>query len=473
LTHEQQHPGAPRGVRGQAERVVTHAPKALPVPERRFLVFLALLVLGTHMGVVLGTGTLGKTLLGYDEQYYFAILRSMVIDHDFDFSNEFNLLTPIPKSIDRVIVPATGRYANKYGVGWALWALPPYAVVHLVMTLVSDRPPTGYEPPYQAAAALAHSLAAALCLIFAYLIARRFASAESCVSASLFIALGTPLLYYGVYEVHMAHAVGAMAVTMLIHSAVRLAEQAVERGGGRAATFALAGLAWSLASVSRYSNALFGLVLIYPVWVHLNTMAGRSGRRRALLVGAAALALGAVGPALVQVAQWKAIYGTWWLDPYGRGGEGFHWASPHLWSFLFSHRHGVLFSSPLVVLSWAGLAWCVVRPRSASMSRSLAVPLALTAALPVYVGAAWHMWWFGAGFGCRAYVEATPLLVAGFAVALDQVSGWTRGVVWLGALVSVFWTNAQLLLLIKKQLAWDGGTTGAEIVERISRLMGL
>jgi hypothetical protein len=63
---------------------------------------------------------------GADRVYYYAYTRSIVIDHDLDFTNEFAARPPTSGAIFR-----NGRQLNKYPIGTPILSLPAFAVAAL------------------------------------------------------------------------------------------------------------------------------------------------------------------------------------------------------------------------------------------------------------------------------------------------------------------------------------------------------
>ena len=149
-----------------------------------------------------------------------AWLRSLLIDGDWDFDNEFDE-HQVPGSY---VPPPTyrtglGRRANQWSVGPAcIWAL---AVVpgHYVLKALGDWSPwadDGYSLPYQVLVAAASLVMSALGLFLLYGICRHFARPSLAALAAAFLTLGTTIVYYNAVEVSMAHGLGSVVLSALV-----------------------------------------------------------------------------------------------------------------------------------------------------------------------------------------------------------------------------------------------------------------
>ena len=121
---------------------------------------------------------LGATVGGIDCHGYYGWLRSLLIDGDWDFANEYLFYQahwpgsdgPLPRT-------PTGRTANQWSVGpavaWSVAVVP----VHYALTAagVESQEPRGYSPPYQLAVGAVTLALSVATLLFAYRIARTFA----------------------------------------------------------------------------------------------------------------------------------------------------------------------------------------------------------------------------------------------------------------------------------------------------------
>jgi len=421
-------------------------PAALGRWEWRTLLGLLLVLLGLHVGHSLRRG---YGMAGLDAVHYYAQVRSPVFDGDFDFRNEIGELPKGPR--EPVIVPATGRAANKYPTGWALVAMGPYAIMHAIWSLLlwacgSNRVLTGYELPYQLAATCSQVVAGWAGAVLSYRLARTWFCPRASAGALAVMLLGSPLLYYIVVAPDLSHAAGFFCVSALIYLCFLLAL----RPEPRRYHWALLGLVGALMVLVRYSNVLFAVVLVFPAVAHL-----RRGRRSAgkLLVGCLIAAAAATPLVLYQMFIWRQVYGGWLVFSYGQ--EGLAWNCPKLASYLFSPRKGVFFWSPVLLPAALGVGWALLR-RPRNLPALGVGAMALAAVLLAILNASWWGWSFGDSFGNRGYVEASTVLMLGLAVLLDPARPALRRAVLGIACLCLAWTGLLLALHATDCLAPNG-----------------
>ncbi len=367
-------------------------------------------------------------LVTSDGRSYYAYLTSLVIDGDLDFANEirdhwgqdFH-----PEYLD--MRTERGFVQNKFPIGMPLTLAPLFLLAHglslalYALTGSGWFTPDGYSLLYQVCC-LAEILAlswAALALMDGLLV-RRFGVRGRFAAAGVGLAsVGTNLAWYCFREPFMVHVVSLFWCTLAIVLADRVLG---ELDGRRLSRWALPllSLAAMMAVLCRPTN-----VFLLPFLVCVLLRAWQTGMAGALAARLPSALVGLV-PLLLQMAVWRHTTGHWLSYSYRE--EGFVWSRPALWQTLFSSRHGLLFWSPLVLLALAGFAGRLWRR---GPDRLLLCYLAAFAIL-WYCNSAWHMWWFGAAFGARAFVELSSLFVLGLAFALEDAwaqprRGWRLG----------------------------------------------
>lgn len=424
-----------------------------------FMAFLLVVLLLGHMRLV---RWYGSALRGSDGQWYYATLRSMVFDRDFHFGNEV-ALTPHPEQMSPTTSPQTGNVINKYPVGYALAALPLYAGAHAVMSLLHAAgvvaAPTGYELPYQLAASLSHLLLGWLGLAITFSICRRTLGERWSMVAVLMILLGSPLLFYLVDATYMAHAAGVFVFAAVAALSLRLGDNGFVNNWNWIGLGAVIGLGVTL----RQTNVVAVIIPIAFVFSYARAHGLAEATRTALpRIGLAVL--GAAPFLAVQLIYLAHVFGHPFA--YSYGSETFNWLNPSLWGGILSSRHGFLFFAPACLLGVAGLAGAGVRSLGAerTLARSgLAVVLVL-----VYVNTSWWCWWFGQGFGGRAYVELSPLLILGLAWLLSRSAQPVRWAVLIAGGLATCWTLTLLFLEYTGRIGFSGSESLSDILRRIS-----
>ncbi len=366
-------------------------------------------------------------LQGWDDSYYYFWLPSVVIDHDVDFTNQLlHSRTINPADRDAALAAprtATGLPANKYPPGWALGSLPFFLAAHLVAPAGA----TGFEPVYLVAVWLGQALYAVLGLWLAVKILSRYLPRPVAQLAVLGGWLASPLVYYQTARLSMSH-----SQVFVLAVAVFWLSLKIRDGDSRRRTWLLLGLCSALLVATRNLCVVYLAAPALLVTPRLRSM-------RAV----ACLLAGAIGPVAIQLAAWKALYGSWLA--YSYGGERFDFRHLHLLEVLFSPRHGWFYWHPLMLVGivvFAGWAWR--RPEG----RGWLVSLALVAVL----NAAWPMWWLGSSFGQRGFEVPVFFAMLGLGLLYGRCgdhAGWRRTLLAVSAL-AIAW-NLMLFSLFLTQ----------------------
>ena len=325
-----------------------------------------------------------------DGIFYFAPLRSLVVDFDLDFENEYRVLGAEPGYLNRTV---TGRLPNNYSIGPALLWLPAYLLAH-ALALVGLYRPTGFGYPYFTTVATATAIGGFAGVVFVFRLLRNYFEESAALPATLLVWLATFHIWYMVFEPSMSHAFAMASVSGLL--------LLVQRGPRGARGFFLAGAASGLVALVRWQN----LVFVPAAMALVLSKRERPSPRE--------LVLGALGFLLVfspQLLYWKLIYGGFLLVPQGGGYVDL--GSPRIEEVLFSSRHGLLSWAPVLWLALAGL------PRFVRRAPVLGGALVVSTLLALYVNASVFDWWAGASFGSRRFDGALPFFALGLAASIE------------------------------------------------------
>jgi hypothetical protein len=329
--------------------------------------------------------------VGGDGLQCYVLLRSPLLDHDLDFTNDYAGLAARP------VLLATGEVTTRFPIGLSvLWA-PAFALAHVTAglgTLVgAPLRADGFGPLYQSAVTTASFLYGLAALALVEKALRRQYAPALCAGVVLALFLATPLHFYMVANPSMTHAGSVFAVTVFVVSWLRA------RRAGTLAAWAMTGAAAGLAAWVRPQD---GVLLIIPVAdVALGAATQRSRRLAALLAPPALMAA-------VQIAVWVALYGPGFVGVIqdqsyvGR-------TQVQVVDLLLSARHGLFTWTPVYLLAVVGwLLWMRSAPRLAAL-------YVLGFAASVLVNGAMQDWWGSESFGQRRLLGLTPLFAWGLA----------------------------------------------------------
>lgn len=409
-----------------------------------------------------GAAFLRPSIRGNDGPGHYVYLRSILIDGDIDFSDEYRDLDLARaeswRFSDARIHPATGLPANRYGVGAAIFWAPAVVPVHLILERTAPEAATGWTAPYEWAVGAASAFWASLGIWLLFVRIRRAAGRFVSWTTIALLPFATSLGFYMWAHGSMAHGVGfflSVVATLAFERAV---------AGGLGACMAC-GLASGLLALSRMQDATWTIALGAALAVFRSADAGDGNddgsspapapeaRRRSFARGAARMAAFGAGAALgfaPQLAAWRILYGSWTSGPlpyFNQGGGNFEPWPAHLPGVLFGQRGGVFAWHPVLLAGVAGLILARRRGGDALVARSAAVAGLLGLALQLWLVSSWSMWWGGASFGNRFFVSSYPWLALGGASLVARFESRRRSRIALAGLAAglILW-NAGLLV---------------------------
>ena len=393
--------------------------------------------------VFLATLPLVNPLVRGDGVGYYAYIRSLLVDGDLRFENEWLAanasfvrgVTDAPGHIRPDQYTPTGYVGNHFTVGPAILWAPALVATHLLVLtarrLGATIPADGYSWPYRFTMAAATAAYAFVGLLLAFSIARRFVPERWAAIATLGIWFGSSLPVYMYFNPAWSHALSAFAVSLFLWYWLRTREKRQTK------QWIVLGLIGGLMINIYYPNAVF---LIIPFFDALrDQVAAWRGRNvdffRNRAVAYLVLVAATVVSLVPTLATRKIIYGSLLASGYPTLGE-WCWKRPWLLEVLFSSNHGLLAWTPIVGLALIGLL------RLASVDKGIAIYLGAVFLVFWYLIASYPTWHGLSSFGNRFFVSLTPIFVIGLAALLDRLANLFRGgraVVTATVVVLIIW----------------------------------
>jgi hypothetical protein len=340
-----------------------------------------------------------------DGNGYYAWIRSIFIDGDLDFTNDFEELyfpDPPPQSLFHYSTPK-GLLPNKYPIGVAILEIPGFFVGHTIAHL-TPFPTDGISLPYQ----VSITFSLVLLTLFSYylfFLALQNYGINNWINllVSSLPLIATNLIHYVAKEPGMAHASGVA----LINSLVFLASYKPGFIRYPQLSRLLTGVIIGLLVIVRLSNIIF---LPFLIWLFHNELRYLRKLVPILLGAGMMLCLHAISLFL--------LWGQFVLNPYQN--EGFTGNIFGLWEIVLGNRYGVFLYHPwylvLVILNIAGLF--LLKEKNFLYVTILISTLSL-----------WlinGLWGFsGDSFGSRAFIELLPPLSLGAGITLNSIT-YTR-----------------------------------------------
>ena len=359
---------------------------------------------------------------------YYAFARAPLIQHNFDFTEDYRHANESfraprfdengqPKSEFRT---STGHLENHFTVGpailWTPFLLLTHAGVLLARALGSSVAADGFSAPYRITMAFATAFYAFLGLLLSFRLARQYVEERWAFFATLAVWWASSLPVYMYFNPSWSHAHSAFVVALFLwywH----------ETRSSRSLTqwIVLAVITGLMLNV-YYPNAMVLAVLAIEIarrYFHAfrpdPSAAPDSGPRvPQLLLRHFVFAAVLVICLLPTLITRYIIYGNAFESGYIPLGDWL-WTSPVFLSVLFSSNHGLLFWTPILFFSIAGLFifW--------RWQRRAGTPF-LAAFLAFYIFISCYPDWAGiSSYGNRFFVSLTPLFILGLAVFLDRI----------------------------------------------------
>jgi hypothetical protein len=381
--------------------------------------------------------------LGGDGVMNYIYVRSLVIDGDFNLTNEFEEFVPnkfqyIAEEARQLGKPPDPSNEPGPAFFWAPAFIVTHGLVKALNWLGADIPADGYSYPYINAVCLSGFLWGFVAVVIAYRVCRNYFEPRLAAVAVSALWLSSTFYWYTVVEPSMPHATAAAAVSFFLYLWLKVRESP--------STWRWIGLALAgglILSMQRY-NVFFFLA-------PLTTATGgliKSIRSRGLAISRRRVAtLVAVGGAVLLTALPMLLYNFYYSreGSFLRMGDlgGFtlrYWKDPRIGEFLFSSNHGLFSWTPAAYLAVLGLFLFLRK------DGRLAATLILTLAGGVYLLSSTWDWYAGYAFGSRRMTEAFLILALGFCAMVEFLMRRPRLLAAGGLSLLVIWN----LLLAKE-----------------------
>jgi hypothetical protein len=393
---------------------------------------------------------------------YYAWLRSLLIDGDWQFDNEFDGHNVVGDYVpqDRT---ETGRRANPWSVGpacaWSVAVVPGHLLVQAFQWLGCPWPADGYSLPYQLLVAASSLLICWLGLVMIAGICRIYTDPNRAALTAAFLVTGTNIIYYSSVEVSMAHGIGTAVVAVLVWYWLKT------YGQMQLGRWFLVGLLVGAAALVRWQLVTLAVLPAGEAVLTARrcTVAIRSQAQdlvRAILAAAFA-ALLVFTP---QMIAWKIVYGHCLASPIA---VSHNWLHPPVWQVLFGQDRGLFSWTPLAALALLGFLGAFL-PRRRQPAGPQEPLLLLVAAFLVQVYVLASLWgtgvYLGVAYGFRHLTEVQVLLAPGLALLLERASARGFRLATAVACLLVLWN---LLLLCQYRLGLLPADQGTDLATRL------
>lgn len=381
-----------------------------------------------------------QRVIEWDAISYYAYLPAAFIHHDLSLSFADGYDGPHKLVVWPEKGPE-GKYVIKTTMGLSLVWMPFFLAGHVV-ALITGADAGGYSEPYKFFLLVSALVYLLIGLIFLRRILLAYASDRITAIVLASVTLGTNLYWYTLFQGTMTHVYSFALINAFIwysmkwHDSAREKSDIVLRSGGvggtahaenkvmksRAAEVFIPG--WQKNWPAIRLGLLLGLItLIRPTniiivvfFVLYGVVSSRDLKNRifALLSGYRQLLLVSLMIIIVwlpQMIYWKEMTGQWLYFSYGSD-ERFFFGDPAILKGLFSWRKGLFIYTPLLLFSFSGIMALWFKRSPHALAITVFVPL------NIYIIFSWWCWWYGGGFGQRAFIDSYALMAVPAAALL-------------------------------------------------------
>jgi hypothetical protein len=346
-----------------------------------------------------------RGVISGDVTMYYAYLSAGIIEGDLrldfmsepGFKNEFRYWNTRAENGNRLIITS---------MGLSFMYVPFFLTAHLLANIFG-LPTDGYGSIYQFFLVFAGFFYAVWGLFLLKKILLRYFSPVITAVTLILVTLGTNLYYYSTYEAAMSHVFNFFLITAFLLQVIRW----YEAPGWRRAIY-VGGLL-GLISLVRPTNILIFFVLFLwdvksfrELWERIIFYL-----QKYYLVMLMLMAFMAVWTP--QMLYWKMITGKFLYFSYGAAGASFYFLHPQIPGSLFSFLKGWYVYTPVMLFASLGVILLWRRIKTAFW------PVLLLLLGMIYVQSSWWSWYFGGGFGLRAYIDIYAVMAIPLAALIE------------------------------------------------------
>lgn len=353
-------------------------------------------------------------IISDDVLHYYAYLPAAFIYHDI----ELKFVSENPRDYQRKFWPVRSpihKNTIMTTMGMSILYSPSFLVTRGLMLMVGDDS-DGFSIPYQIGLIINGIVYLFISLLVLKKVLLRYFSPPATTLGLIMVVLGTNLGHYATHEVTMSHLYSFFLFSLFLYLTVLWHEKP------KAKLAVFLGMVSGLIVLVRPTNILIGLVFIFWNVSDLNSLKSKAQGFVHQYLHLILIVVFALVMWIPQLLYWKHTTGSWFYYSYGEDSR-FFFGNPQIINNLFSYRKGWLIYTPIILLAFTGLFFLW------KQKRGMLVPLVFFTILNIYVVSSWWSWWYGGGFGMRAYVETYALYSLGFAAFAQWVL--TRRRLWV------------------------------------------
>jgi hypothetical protein len=339
------------------------------------------------------------------------------------------------------------KITTQYFYGVSLLVSPFFFTAHAISLLSGTDEVGGFSWVYNKAFEVASVFYLVLGLFFLKQFLKNYFKESLQYIVVLTTFLGTNLFFYSIEITLMSHVYSFFTISVFLYAMKEFLKDT-----SRYWYFLLMAVAYGIMFILRPTNCLIGL--LFPLWDAMNRKEVIN-RVKLILHPKYIFPLIAIMMVMFipQMIYWKIMRGTFIYLKYG---ESFSfWNHPKFLQVWFSTLNGLVPWSPVTLFFIIGIVFMVIKKYKNG------ILILLFFLLVSYMAAAYKFWYYGCGYGHRAFVEFLPVFCIPFGFLAGKILETRRKIVqhlFLVILIFLCWFNARLSLVADKcnfGATWD------------------
>ncbi|MDY0015056.1 MAG: hypothetical protein RBS13_02495 [Bacteroidales bacterium] len=346
-----------------------------------------------------------ERIIAMDVLSYYGYLPAIFIEKDYtlkDWKNEEpwnNRYWPLQLENNNFLIKTT--------MGVSIMYAPFFFITHIFSTTLGYEA-NGFTQPYALALIISAMFYVFLGMFFLRKLLLSYYNDLITGITLLMIGLSTNLFWYTTAEAPMSHSYSFALFCLFIY----FTDKWHKNQNVKYAIFL--GFSFGLLSLIRPTNAIIVFVfLLYGITNKKNIIY----KAKLFLSKYKSIIIILIAKFLIWIPQflyWKSITGHFLFYSYANN-EKFFFNDPKIIQVLFSFRKGWLIYTPSMIFALIGMFW--LRKYNKQYLWGIVIFLIVN----IYIVSSWWCWWFGGGFGMRAFVESYALLSIPLAAYLSQI----------------------------------------------------
>ncbi|MCX6244915.1 MAG: hypothetical protein NTU98_09440 [Bacteroidetes bacterium] len=351
-----------------------------------------------------------KATIKSDSIGYYDYLPSIFIHHDFvrkdvPVKNDHGIYKRI-NNID-FYIDYDGYKVNRCPCGTAVLEMP-FFIRALLKTDLERNFADGYQTPFHIAVFHAAVFYLFLSIFFLKKILKLYdIKKHIIILCQLLLVLATSVTNYANFDAGFSHVYSLFAITAFLYF---IASYFKKRDFNH---FILACLLFGLILLLRQVNVLIIFFVPFLAGSIKNFKDGVIHLFRHPFIFLSGIFLTSA-VFLIQSLCYYLQAGHFYIYTYQ--GYGFNFLDPQIINILFSYRKGLFVYSPVLFLTLSGLVYLVYRRKYYLVLTWSAFFIFLT-----YVLSSWWVWYYGASYGLRAYIDYYAVFFIPFAIMLNEI----------------------------------------------------